>query len=243
MRTFIAVELSPAAKEHVAATARRWQAALDAQGAGAALRWTPASNLHLTLRFLGETGAEQRREIEAALGPLAAAVPAFTLALGHLGAFPSLRRPNVVWLALRGDLPPLTALQASIEAAARRAGFAAETRAFTPHLTIARAHKGASAALLGRAGEILRPGARLDGWTAGGGESGSGSGTGTGPQADGGGRGEPHAAAQGGPHTGALAGGDEVGAAPFGVTAVHLIHSDLRPSGPIYTPLASFGLG
>jgi 2'-5' RNA ligase len=98
---------------------------------------------------------------------------------------------------LRGELASLAALQGGIEALAQTAGFAPESRRFTPHLTIARAQKSASPALLASAGEILRA------------ESGGGS--------------IPEAGV-------------------FGVQAIHLIHSDLRPHGPYYTPLAHFPL-
>jgi 2'-5' RNA ligase len=202
MRTFIAIELPAPLKQRIAARQQSLARALDAGGLGGTFRWTPAANLHLTLRFLGDTTPAQRVQIEAFLAAIAAAAPPFSLAVGAAGAFPNLRKPNILWLDFTGDLPQLLPLQARVEDAARAAGFAPETRAFTPHLTIARAQKSATGSQLQRAGDSLR--AAL-------------------------------AAAQ--------TGGTAEPSAPFAVDAIHLIHSDLQPQGPIYTPLATFALG
>jgi 2'-5' RNA ligase len=207
MRTFIAIELPGAVKQRVVARQQTLARLLEGQGLASAFRWTAAGNLHLTLRFLGDTSSAQRAQIEGALEAIAATAPCFQLAVGQAGAFPNLRRPNILWLDFTGDLAQLTPLQGQIEAAARAAGFAAETRAFAPHLTIARAQKSAAPALLQRAGEVLRAALAI---------------------------GQP------GPSDSSLA---RASAEPsFTVEAVHLIHSDLQPRGPIYTPIASFPL-
>ena len=156
LRTFVAIELPPPARQEVQERQRHLRGALDQEGLGDLMRWTLASNLHLTLRFLGDTSAAQREQIETALAALAAGAPPLRLAVHQLGAFPSLRKPNIVWLDFAGDLPALLPLQGAIEAAAQAAGFAAEERAFAPHLTIARAQKNAAPPLLARAGEALR---------------------------------------------------------------------------------------
>ena len=156
MRTFIAIELPAAVKQRVIERQRTLQRLLDAQGVGSAFRWTPVDNLHLTLRFLGETGDVQRRQIEDTLASIAAQSTGFSLALQAAGAFPNLRKPNILWLEFGGELNVLAPLQRRIELAAQQAGFAAETRAFTPHLTVARADKSATPSMLARAGEALR---------------------------------------------------------------------------------------
>jgi 2'-5' RNA ligase len=214
MRTFIAIELPGAVRQRVVARQQAFARLLEGQGLASAFRWTAADNLHLTLRFLGDTSGGQRAQIEGALKAIAATAPCFQLAVGQAGAFPNLRKPNILWLDFTGDLAQLTPLQGQIEAAARAAGFAAETRAFAPHLTIARAQKNAAPVLLQRAGEVLR--AALAGAQPG-----------------------PSAEAQPGPSAKMQ---PELSVEPFTVEAVHLIHSDLQPQGPIYTPIASFPL-
>jgi 2'-5' RNA ligase len=93
--------------------------------------------LHLTLRFFGETRADQVEPLAAALAPAAAACPAAAAAATGLGVFPGRGAPRVLWIGL--DLPaPVLALQAACERAARGAGFAPERRPFAPHVTLGR---------------------------------------------------------------------------------------------------------
>lgn len=196
MRTFIAIELPANVKRRVNERQRQLQQLLDEHAASTAFRWTPAGNLHLTLRFLGETSEAQRQQVEAALTTIVSVAPLFHLAVQATGAFPNLRKPNILWLDFVGDLAVLAPLQRRIELAVQQAGFAPDERAFTPHLTIARAQKGAAPSMLTRAGEALR---RV--------------------------MATPSAAGE-----------------PFAVEAIHLIHSDLRPAGSVYTSLATFAL-
>ncbi len=95
------------------------------------------ANWHLTLRFLGETDAEQHRRLVEALegAPLG---PRFSMVLGGLGAFPRARRAGVLWVGVDEGAAELKRVAALAEDAARHAGFAAEKKPFSPHLTISR---------------------------------------------------------------------------------------------------------
>jgi 2'-5' RNA ligase len=95
------------------------------------------ANWHLTLRFLGDTDAEQHRRLVEALdaAPLG---PSFALELGGLGAFPRAKRAGVLWVGVDEGAPDLKRIAALAEDAARRAGFPAERKPFSPHLTVSR---------------------------------------------------------------------------------------------------------
>lgn len=155
LRTFVAVELSAAAKRQVQEIQRLLRQALESEQLSDLFRWTSADNLHLTLRFLGDTTGAQQAHLEGALAELAHVCPAFHLSVRRPGAFPNLRKPNIIWLDFAGQLHLLASLQAQIERAAQGAGFGCEERAFVPHLTIMRAQKSASPHALARAGELL----------------------------------------------------------------------------------------
>lgn len=92
---------------------------------------------HLTLRFLGDTGAEAGGRLVESLAGMALGEP-FELTFGGLGAFPRADRAQVLWLGLAGGREGLRALAASVERAVVAAGFGAERRAFSGHLTLAR---------------------------------------------------------------------------------------------------------
>jgi 2'-5' RNA ligase len=99
--------------------------------------WVSIANLHLTLRFLG--GAIDTRLIpplDSALSQIAARTAPFIIVVRGTGGFPNLDRPRVVWAGLFSE--ELLRLAEEIEAAAVRCGFPAETRPYSPHLTLGR---------------------------------------------------------------------------------------------------------
>jgi 2'-5' RNA ligase len=100
-------------------------------------RWTPAANLHLTVRFIGNI---DRGRVEAVADRLAARpLLAFDLELESLGTFGHGRHIRVVWQGLRAGAAAVTALAAQVDAECAAAGLVGEKRPFQPHLTLARA--------------------------------------------------------------------------------------------------------
>jgi 2'-5' RNA ligase len=98
----------------------------------AGARPTASDKLHLTLHFLGEVGAARLRELALAID----AVPAerFELTLDRVTCWPGglvVSSPSRAGDALR-------ARHAAIAGALRRFGVPVETRAFRPHVTLAR---------------------------------------------------------------------------------------------------------
>lgn len=155
MRTFIAVEFSPNVAQQLETTTLALQHYLREQNAPSCFRWVATPNIHLTLRFLGETTPDQVQRLATGLREVANAQPPFPLTIGDIGGFPNLRRPRVLWLGVGGDLPQLNALQAAVERTARMVGFPAEQRAFSAHLTLARAQRTASQLQLQVVGSYL----------------------------------------------------------------------------------------
>lgn len=97
----------------------------------------PAENWHFTLRFLGTTTFEARDQIIRQIDSATCGTP-FTIRFSSLGAFPQPRRARILWLGIDEGSERMIQLAAIAEAAARNAGFAAETKAFKPHLTLSR---------------------------------------------------------------------------------------------------------
>jgi len=97
------------------------------------------ANWHLTLRFLGDTGAARLHALEDELRQVDPG-PRFELSLDRLGAFPRPARATVLWIGVGEGEAPLRALAAKVEAAAVRAGYAPEPKPYSPHLTLSRLH-------------------------------------------------------------------------------------------------------
>jgi len=122
-------------------------------------RWTPAANLHLTLRFVGSV---ERAVVEAIADRLGGrTMTGFDLELGEVGTFKRGRLVRVVWLGLRSGVEALTALAALVDAECVAAGLVGEARAFQAHLTLARARPRDGAEL-----PPLPPQPQLDPWRA-----------------------------------------------------------------------------
>ena len=137
MRVFVAVNASREER------ARLGQASSVLRDAGFPVRWVPTDNVHLTLKFLGEVSEERREELAAAVDGAVAGLGTVRMTVGGFGAFPSLRRPNVIWVGIELN-EQLETLQNRLESELAALGFAKETRPFRPHLTLGRTRRGAS---------------------------------------------------------------------------------------------------
>ncbi|MDP2958064.1 MAG: RNA 2',3'-cyclic phosphodiesterase [Longimicrobiales bacterium] len=135
MRTFIALNLPKKERQRIHRSVQLLREE------GLPVRWVDPDALHLTLKFLGEVRPEKLARIEATLAEVAASTPPLVITLGGFGAFPTLRRPRVIWLGVEAA-PELRGLKQDLEWALTDLGFEAETRAFHPHLTLGRAEPG-----------------------------------------------------------------------------------------------------
>lgn len=124
-RLFVAIDLPEAIK------ARLKPLCADLPGA----KWVSHSQMHLTLRFIGEADASQQDAIQAGLATVRAAP--FRAMLKGVGQFPPRGKPRVLWVGMHGDMA-LTSLQRQIEAVITQVGFEAEDHPFSPHITLAR---------------------------------------------------------------------------------------------------------
>ena len=107
------------------------------------VRWVPAGNIHVTLKFLGEVAPIQLESLSQLLINQAGKYSAFNLSVGGLGAFPSVAKPRVLWVGIQAP-PTLAILQKEIENESLQLGFPLEDRGFSPHLTLARINQNAS---------------------------------------------------------------------------------------------------
>ncbi|MFL9840827.1 RNA 2',3'-cyclic phosphodiesterase [Sphingomonas sp. ST-64] len=98
-------------------------------------RWQDESQLHLTLRFVGEVDARTADDVAAALGSVRFDLP--PLRLAGCGMFDTRGKPNALWAGV-SPRDALSALHRKVDAACVRAGLEPERRAFVPHITLAR---------------------------------------------------------------------------------------------------------
>jgi len=128
MRLFTALDL-PA---HVVA---RLEEQLGRLRPTARINWSPPANLHITAKFIGEWPEARLQELKSAMAPLPPAEP-IPVHIHNLGFFPNARSPRVFWCGI--DAPGLAELAGELDRVCGELGIARETRAFSPHLTLAR---------------------------------------------------------------------------------------------------------
>lgn len=145
IRVFIAVDLPPAIQESV----EKQTASLRRTLGDDLIRWVPAQNMHLTLKFIGNIAASHLDFLKQMLTQSVNSQRQFDLQIGGIGSFPNLKRPRVLWVGIHAPAD-LTSLQKNVEAGAVRLGYEKEERGFSPHLTLGRVGQNVSAADLQR---------------------------------------------------------------------------------------------
>ncbi len=132
VRAFVSVHLPDSLRQEVAASLSGLRAS------GADVKWVEPSNLHLTLKFLGNIEGCQVSALKEALGLSIRGMVPFQLQLEGLGAFPRTTSPRVIWVGVSVGEKELTELAQAVEGACAGLGFAAEDRPFSAHLTVGR---------------------------------------------------------------------------------------------------------
>jgi len=151
IRAFVAIDLS----EEIYQRLNEVTGNLQERLAGVPVRWVPVRNIHVTLKFLGDVSIKNLEVLKKLLETEARNHASFEISVGDLGAFPSERRPRVLWAGVEAP-QELAALQRRIESETARLGYAPEDRPFSPHLTLGRIGRNASSQDLQRVGEILK---------------------------------------------------------------------------------------
>jgi len=132
LRTFIAIDVPPAVLDTIIRIQSRFRSL------GLHASWVKPGNIHLTLKFLGETDPDRIPGIQNKLTETLSPFAPFQLSLGSAGVFPDTKNPRVLWVGLNDDKGALKTLQTAIEKALEDVGFPSEQRPFSPHLTLAR---------------------------------------------------------------------------------------------------------
>ena len=150
IRSFIAIELPDELKTELS----QLQAKLKL-GRQPWVKWVDPYGVHLTLKFLGNIAIDRTGEITKAIEAAAQGMPPFRLEIKGIGVFPNLRRVQVAWVGISGEVDKLGQLQQRIESNLAHLGFTPESRPFTPHLTLARLRDQASSDERQRFGQLI----------------------------------------------------------------------------------------
>ncbi len=135
MRLFVALQIPDSVRNDYAKLIDDFRR-LDAKASPKKPKWVRAENLHITLKFIGNTDPTKLDSIRAALMKVRSPREAH-LHFRNIGFFPNAKRPRVIWGGIEAS-DNLAALANATDQQISTLGFPAEKRTFTPHLTLAR---------------------------------------------------------------------------------------------------------
>ncbi len=132
LRTFIAVPLPQEARTIIQ------EIQTDLQKCNCDISWVKPENIHLTLKFLGDTASENIEAIKLIIKDCVRKTKPFDYTINELGAFPSLNKINVLWLGIDKNKDKFRAIVEMLEENLCRIGFPKENRSFSAHITLGR---------------------------------------------------------------------------------------------------------
>ncbi len=126
-------------------------------GTAGRANWVEPRNLHVTVKFLGDTDIDLVHQVVDSAARRLKGVKSFSLEVGGLGFFPGTSSPRVLWAGLKGEVDVLGGVARMLEEAMAEHGFPRESRRFFPHVTLARIKSPAGVGDLVTAVEKERP--------------------------------------------------------------------------------------
>ena len=104
---------------------------------GANVKLVEPENVHITLKFLGDTDESQIDEIDKIMKDAVKEIDPFNIQLEGAGVFPNQNYIKVIWIGIKQG-EPIGLIARKIDEPLSKIGFKKEKRGFSPHLTIAR---------------------------------------------------------------------------------------------------------
>ena len=134
MRIFVGIDIEDEIRQWIASLIREICALAPD------VRWVAPESLHVTLKFIGDKPDTVVAQVQERLASISA--DTISLSFRGCGFFPTAKSARVFWIGIDAD-PGLAKLARQIDEALAELGIAKEARAFSPHLTLARAGSGA----------------------------------------------------------------------------------------------------
>jgi 2'-5' RNA ligase len=135
-RLFIAVDLAIPVVERLAVLQRQLDERLDG---GVRIKWTRPQNIHMTLKFLGDTDEAMVPMLRDVLSNLVGPLFPFEVESRGIGCFPRPDNPRIIWAGFDDDgAEVLSLLQQALERDLDELGIPKDQRAFKPHVTLGR---------------------------------------------------------------------------------------------------------
>jgi len=130
-RIFFAVKIEPGEKFMTTFTDLR------ARLGSEPIKWVEDHNIHITLKFFGETHESRIPDLSVELGEIVQNSVALNFRLSGIGIFGSRYQPRVIWVGIE-PYEPLATLMVTIQKEMELYGFDSNRQNIVPHLTLGR---------------------------------------------------------------------------------------------------------
>ncbi|MFC2091805.1 RNA 2',3'-cyclic phosphodiesterase [Elusimicrobiota bacterium] len=134
VRLFIAIPLSEGIRDRLSVFQEKLKKAVPNEK----VSWVLPFNIHLTLKFLGETENSKIDKVKKKMFDAAKNISGFTVQIKNCGVFPDPKRPRVIWVGCIDNTGNLAEISKRLNSSLRSIGFEKEKKSFNPHLTIGR---------------------------------------------------------------------------------------------------------
>jgi 2'-5' RNA ligase len=149
IRSFVAVDLDD---PNLLGGITKAQESLERTGAS--LKLVHTDIMHLTLRFLGEIPQPTVQRVIEAMSEIR--FQPFEVEFTGVGVFPNIRRVSVVWIGIKQGHEQLSEIFRQLEPKLRQIGLPADSKGFSPHMTVARVRSGLNKEALASCVESMR---------------------------------------------------------------------------------------
>lgn len=132
MRVFISIEIDSEIKKKLS----EYMSMLKRTGAD--VKWISPENIHLTLKFIGNIEKDSLIDLNKIINDAVSCTGPFSISIGNIGAFPSLKKPRVVFVCVQEKGNDLLQIYEKLNKGVERLGIVKESKKYVGHITLGR---------------------------------------------------------------------------------------------------------
>ncbi len=132
IRVFIAIEIDSEIKNKLSEYLSKLKMT------GADVKWVSPENIHLTLKFIGYIEKEALINLNKIINDAVFSIGPFSVSIGNIGAFPSLKKPRVVFVCVQERDNNLLRIYEKLDKGAEQLGIKKESKKYVGHITLGR---------------------------------------------------------------------------------------------------------
>ncbi|MDR4503434.1 MAG: RNA 2',3'-cyclic phosphodiesterase [Candidatus Scalindua sp.] len=132
VRLFVAIEIEKRIKERILELLE------NLKRTGADIRWVASENLHVTVKFIGDSDPVILPSLAKSLENVASGFNPFRIEIENFAVFPTAKKPRIVFVGLRDKENNLTKIFEAVETETEKFGIKRESRKYFGHITVGR---------------------------------------------------------------------------------------------------------